>query len=378
MFKLGEHAAAPCGEAIIFASELDYISRCILDYPSIETGGQLFGYWTAKGVPVVLMAIGPGPRANHEYAFFNQDLDYLEDVGHRLVADYGLQHMGEWHSHHELGLDRPSGHDASTVANGVRRAGLGRCLLCIGTCRAGASTLNGYLFTEEDGYDYQPVAWRVIPRESPFRLVAGQDRGLQARLVDPATSEPRHGRLLRVEDGARWRAPDFGADSWLNDRSNAPVLKRLVDSLADVSDGGSCRVALDGEKRIHLLYAERGRDIEILLPPRFPSEAPKALVDGAEQETAWAYAGDVEAAFAAFHAQLAAEPPPQDAAPEPPPEDAAPEPSQEDATPEPSAGDAVSETVEEENLSSGSGKPGDLPLGGSEQVELNKEEQVTE
>lgn len=41
------------GKAIIFKSEMDFISRCILDYPSIETGGQLFGFYTETGTPVV-------------------------------------------------------------------------------------------------------------------------------------------------------------------------------------------------------------------------------------------------------------------------------------------------------------------------------------
>ena len=50
----------PASIAIIYKSELDYISRCILDNTNIETGGQLFGFWTADNVPVVLYAIGPG------------------------------------------------------------------------------------------------------------------------------------------------------------------------------------------------------------------------------------------------------------------------------------------------------------------------------
>ena len=60
------------GKAVIFKSEMDFISRCILDYPSIETGGQLFGFYTEAGIPVVLYAIGPGRNANHQVAFFNQ------------------------------------------------------------------------------------------------------------------------------------------------------------------------------------------------------------------------------------------------------------------------------------------------------------------
>lgn len=40
---------------------------------------------------------------------------YLQSVGDILNSDYGLQHIGEWHSHHRLGLDHPSGHDAQTI-----------------------------------------------------------------------------------------------------------------------------------------------------------------------------------------------------------------------------------------------------------------------
>ena len=102
----------PSSNAFIYKSELDFISRCILDYKNIETGGQLFGYWTADGSPVVVYAIGPGTNANHQVAFFNQDVDYLVNVGNVLVHHYGLLHIGEWHSHHKLGLANPSGHDA--------------------------------------------------------------------------------------------------------------------------------------------------------------------------------------------------------------------------------------------------------------------------
>ena len=77
--------------AIIYRSEIDFISRCILDYLDIETGGQLFGFWTAGGIPVVLYAIGPGANANHQVSFFNQDIGYLEQVGRKLFDKYGLK-----------------------------------------------------------------------------------------------------------------------------------------------------------------------------------------------------------------------------------------------------------------------------------------------
>ena len=88
-----ESNPAPC--AVIYQSELDFVSRCILDRPDIETGGQLFGFWTARGVPVVLYAIGPGLQANHQLTFFNQDVEYLKLVGNLLLEKFGLQHIGE-------------------------------------------------------------------------------------------------------------------------------------------------------------------------------------------------------------------------------------------------------------------------------------------
>ena len=111
----------PATIAIIYRSEMDYISRCIHDYPNIETGGQLFGFITEAGAPVVCYAIGPGPNANHQSTFFNQDTEYLQNTYNKLNRRYGLRYIGEWHSHHQLGLAKPSGHDASTIVHGMQR-----------------------------------------------------------------------------------------------------------------------------------------------------------------------------------------------------------------------------------------------------------------
>ena len=124
----------PSTVAIIYRSEMDYISRCIHDYPNIETGGQLFGYLTENGSPVVCYAIGPGMNANHQSAFFNQDTEYLQSTYNELNRRYGLRYIGEWHSHHQLGLAKPSGHDASTIVHGIRRSNFRHFLLCIGNC----------------------------------------------------------------------------------------------------------------------------------------------------------------------------------------------------------------------------------------------------
>ena len=157
--------------AIIYESELRFVEECIKASPDIETGGQLFGYWTTAGDPVVLYAIGPGPNANHQVTFFQQDVPYLLATGRELVEKYGLRHIGEWHSHHHLGLPHPSGHDAETIASTLREKKIARFLLCIGSFEAaGAIAFNpfGFVFSEDN--EYCPLAWDVKSGMSPFRM----------------------------------------------------------------------------------------------------------------------------------------------------------------------------------------------------------------
>ena len=40
---------------IVYQSELEVLSACVMERPDIETGGELFGFWTSKGDLVVLV-----------------------------------------------------------------------------------------------------------------------------------------------------------------------------------------------------------------------------------------------------------------------------------------------------------------------------------
>lgn len=174
--------------AIIYQSELDYISRCILDYPQIETGGQLFGFYTGKRTPVVCYVLGPGPNANHQVTFFNQDIPYLQENGTILAKEFALQHIGEWHSHHCLGLDHPSRHDSDTMITSIRNLRLGDMLLCIGVCDAEGATVNGFLYSEQSDGPAE-VDWVIKACESPYRRLV--DNRLQDTLIPPTTAEPK-------------------------------------------------------------------------------------------------------------------------------------------------------------------------------------------
>lgn len=181
-------------EVMVYQSELDYLSRCILDYPNIETGGQLFGFYAAKGTPIVCYAIGPGMHANHQTTFFNQDIRYLETIGDILTREYGLQHIGEWHSHHQLGLSRPSGYDAQTMHHSIDGLHLGQFLLCIGTTDGKAACVNAYNFYENDR-SYYHVKWNIKAESSPYRKII--DERLLDLLAHPHTQEP-HLRNMQI------------------------------------------------------------------------------------------------------------------------------------------------------------------------------------
>lgn len=294
----------PSETAMIYQSELDFVSRCILDFPDIETGGQLFGYWTASGVPVVLFAIGPGPRANHQVAFFNQDIEYLTAVGSMLVERYGLQHIGEWHSHHRLGLAHPSGHDAATMVNCIRRQNLGRFLLCIGNCTDSCSSFNAFNFAQSAGADYLHAAWDVKDGQSPFRAAIDADRELAEKIANPMTLIPLMGELKRTQDVEIFERPVYAEDYWLKDRQNNLVLKQIADRLGEESDSGTCAVKMDRAGLVHLLFQCEGCEMRVVFPMGFPQLPPILLRDGVAWESfdaLWAYSGDICQSFENYY-----------------------------------------------------------------------------
>lgn len=290
----------PTLTAIIYQGELDFISRCILDYPNIETGGQLFGFWTAAGVPVVLYAIGPGARANHQVAFFNQDIEYLTRVGSILALRYGLQHIGEWHSHHQLGLPHPSGHDAATMVHGIKRQNLGRFLLCIGTCTDAASVVNAFNFTQDSGSDFVHAAWDIKSGTSPYRSAIDADPELAKILTKPSTSEACLGTINKVSVPDSYAPPVYHDDYWLKDKANNKALKNIVDNLSKKSDDKNCKVQLDQQKIVHLNFLMNGNAIRISFPQGFPELPPLVIRENIDLSTAdvtWEYGGEVETAF---------------------------------------------------------------------------------
>ena len=267
------------GNPVIFKSEFDFISSCILDYPNTETGGQLFGYWTAGGTPIVLYAIGPGRNANHQRTFFNQDVDYLVNVGHELKARFGICHIGEWHSHHKLGLARPSGHDVNTMISTIREKNLGHFLLCIGNCDGNRSTLSSFIC---DDKSCSPSEWDIIKGESPIRNQA--DRQLGSILLHPVSSPCYIGRTIEGD----LVSPGYPSDYFLGEKWGREEFKSYIDYISTHFLKYVQRVSpkIDANGLAHLLiYAQdKGKRIteDILFPAGYPLEGPIAsmTVDG--------------------------------------------------------------------------------------------------
>ena len=145
----------------IYQSELAKIKNWVLLHKDIETGGDLFGLWIDSHTAVVQFALGPGKNCNrYETAFF-QDLGYLASAGGYLTEKHGLCNLGQWHSHHQLSLNKPSAGDENTVWGHMPNLGLTRYIVCIAniSSRRGSyhADVNCFLFELDDRGAQLPV-----------------------------------------------------------------------------------------------------------------------------------------------------------------------------------------------------------------------------
>jgi len=287
----------------IFESELDFIHRCIKERPNIETGGQMYGYITANGDYVIHYALGPGPKANHQVTFFNQDLEYLKSKGHELNNVFGLNHIGEWHSHHQLGLPRPSGHDAQNMISTIRERGLGAFLLCIGTFDGRNAHLNPF---HCDAESYRPAKLEVIPSKSPIRLLEG-------RMVSGDNSNKGIWRVNHDEETSS--KPTYADGYWLKEKSANIDLKKIHSFLSHQPVGrDGLRISLDGKGLVHIFSSYtvgvgNTFEEEIIFPQGFPAAAPqvKRWYCGSiypNNHVTWIFTGDIYDSFVNYYSKL--------------------------------------------------------------------------
>ena len=162
-------------EVVIYEEDYKELCAWVLRKPHIETGGDLFGLWADEYSAVIQLALGPGKQCRRTSASFYQDVEYLQEVGSYLTQNEGVCHIGEWHSHHQLGLARPSGGDENTVWNNMPTYKLPRFVIFIANIEASYQSYKvniGCFLFEIDSKGYQlPVLqgkFKILRSENPF------------------------------------------------------------------------------------------------------------------------------------------------------------------------------------------------------------------
>lgn len=289
-------ALIPSSKALVYASELDYIAKCIQDYPDIETGGQLYGAWTASGAPRVIYAIGPGLRANHQPMFFNQDVEYLKNIGAKL-KEYGLQHIGEWHSHHHLGLPSPSGRDTQTMQNAIVQLSLNRMLLCIGSFNERDIIINPFNFARDARF--VPSEWEIINTRNRLREVIDND--LAGILCHPSSSRC----ALAEEYVVTQKHSVSNQTGWFSYIENRQAFKQIVDTLKATKWISEVTPQISSEGIVSLKIITRTFIEVISFPVDFPNEPfeieRRGLVEGSctnySFEADWVLTPDIKQTF---------------------------------------------------------------------------------
>lgn len=163
----------------IFESECAVISCEAAQWQTTETGGDVFGTFTHGGMPVIWLATGPGPRARREHAEFEQDIEFRTKLQDMLTHKFAIQFIGSWHSHHRLGLDRPSRGDVQAVREYAARHGRRRNVEIIVTLDGdkGQPSLHPYVYLDAESGQHDLWTLNILPGSSPLRTQLGQERG---------------------------------------------------------------------------------------------------------------------------------------------------------------------------------------------------------
>ena len=260
---------------IIYQSELDYLSKCIIESPNIETGGNLFGLWTPFGVPFIHYVVGPGPNAIHNTTHFRQDYNFLKYNADLLVEEHALHHIGSWHSHHSLGLAQPSHGDTESTLSGMRECRLSSFILLIGNYRHGKSTVNAFRYFN-DGTCVK-LKWVILKGESPFRAV--YDKTHSKCVYQPSANANMDSiEQCRLSDNnvINHQAPEFEKNYWLSNKENNKEFVRMVKYLQEKYE--KVGIYQMDNATLEFRIEDSGFNFKIVLDSTFPQKAPKCLV----------------------------------------------------------------------------------------------------
>ncbi|HCF60109.1 MAG TPA: hypothetical protein DFS52_19205 [Myxococcales bacterium] len=261
-------------KAYLFRSELDRIAGFVAAYPRLETGGNLFGYRTNSGAPVVCIATGPGRAAEHHATAFYQDADYLETCGRLLFERFALQHVGEWHSHHRLGLQRPSAGDEATVFKCMEPMRWSSFMLGIANLDTRGKPSIGFFQLDASRRACTQLEVEVLDRASPLSLARA--------LLPPGERSPN----VAYGGGCEVRQPEH---PWYERRGVSARLARELKGLAVLRDQAGYRFRLHPRgASLHLdLETPAGLAYRWVLESGFPERAPRILLGTSRVAVGW-------------------------------------------------------------------------------------------
>ena len=263
-------------KVLIYESEAQQIAAHTRRYLDCETGGDLFGYWTHSHAPVISLVLGPGSNSRHGRTSFFQDELYLKDLGADLFSDHGLQHIGAWHSHHQLGLDKPSTKDIRTAHSGIQSCGWPRFLLVITTLDMDSMVRANYYAVWRGDNKPTPLRIVLLPGVSPFRTnfhITEHDDVVSKSIRDvrwkPGPFTPRSPSRRPFDESI--------SRAWFTSIDGKNLLLSIVQGFANHSI--PCRIFMrNASHSIRVVLS----DCEILLPHGFP-DSPPQIVSGLKE-----------------------------------------------------------------------------------------------
>ncbi|MFN8428995.1 MAG: hypothetical protein U0V04_03365 [Spirosomataceae bacterium] len=253
-------------KCLIYQSELDLMAKYIADSPRIETGGELFGYWSNKFEPVIQFVTGPGKNALHEVAFFRQDPEYLNVIGQVMYNEYGLFHIGTWHSHHRLGLEYPSNHDSFSMNNAVMTHDLSKFILMIGTYKKGVASVKGFAYPST--VYLEEVGFQLIKSKSPIRK--------QLEISHPDVIIPSKIKNKKMENFERVEAQNiavFPTGSFLHSKAGRRKLFEITEVLKNENENVRI-LQSESNSEVYLSFGKSGKSYELVFPSAFPVAPP--------------------------------------------------------------------------------------------------------
>lgn len=276
--KRTETSGASRGDkALIYEGELEIMARFVMDYPSIETGGDLFGFWTHTGSPMIEYVLGPGDTAGHEGAAFYQESPFLKSAGGILRDLHGLQHIGTWHSHHRLGLTVPSNGDSNTMQRALDRNGFNAWLLtiCNFAEKSDRVEMRSYLYHMRGGGEHGQLTWVILPGSSPVRAA-------MKTVKEFPSSEPRtlastyeaipSTTFAVVAATSQTAAPTFPKSSFMATPEGRGELYHLFHELSALEQDVEILQREDG--RVSLAFHRDSYAFEIVFPHSYPVVRP--------------------------------------------------------------------------------------------------------